>query len=257
MIKLFITDLDGCISTPFKIPDWELLSEIRRLNAQSAHDIAVPSLSICSGRPFPYVEAVAQWLGIDNHVVFESAGIYELSTNKIHLLPAFDDEAEQQVRELKRWIRNEIIPRYQDVVVEFTKKMDAGIIHLDSEVIQEIYPEVVEYVEEHYSRFEVHYTDVSINIILAQNNKRNGILELSEIMNLEPSEVAYIGDSSGDIPGLKIVGRAFAPLNASEDVKEVAKVLKAETTDAVLMAYRSIIQENRKALTAAGKKNLL
>ncbi len=252
MIKLFITDLDGCISTPFKTPDWDLLSQIRRLNEQSAHDMAVPSLSICSGRPFPYVEAVAQWLGLDNHVVFESAGVYELATNKIRLLPAFDEEAAQHVRELKQWLHDEIVPLHDGLIIEFTKKMDAGIIHLDTNVIQEIYPKVSEYVRENYPRFEVHDTDVSINIILAENNKRNGILELCEVLDLSPEEVAYIGDSSGDIPGLKTVGRAFAPLNAADAVKEQAQVIDAEVTEAVLQAYRMVIKENRQQLAAAG-----
>lgn len=252
MIKLFITDLDGCISTPFETPDWDLLSQIRRLNEQSVHDMAVPSLSICSGRPFPYVEAVAQWLGVKNPVVFESAGIYELSTNKIRFLPVFDEEANKQVRELKRWLQDEVVPRYPDLIIEFTKKMDAGVIHLEKDVIEEVYPQVAEYVNDHYPDFEVHMTDVSINIILGDNNKRNGILELCDMMDLDPKEVAYIGDSSGDIPGLKVVGRAFAPLNASDEVKEEAEVVEAEVTEAVLMAYRNIIQENRKILAEAG-----
>lgn len=252
MIKLFITDIDGCLSVPFKTPDWELLSQLRRLNEQSSQDMAVPPLSICSGRPFPYVEAVAQWLGIDQPVVFESAGIYELESNTIDFLPAFDAEAQQQVEELKSWLREEMVPQYSNLIIEFTKRMDAGVIHLDSSVIEEVYPQVVEYVEEHYPRFEVHRTDVSINIILQTNNKRNGILELCKVLDLEPREVAYIGDSSGDIPGLKVVGRAFAPSNASEEVKAEAEVLQAETTDAVLAAYRQVIQENRRILAEAG-----
>lgn len=252
MIKLFITDIDGCLSTPFKTPDWDLISQIRRLHQQSVHDMAVPELSICSGRPFPYVEAVAQWLGIDNPVVFESAGIYELSTNKVRFLPVFDEEAEQQVRELKQWLREEIVPQHSDLIIEFSKRMDAGIIHLETEVINDIYPQVTEYVNEHYPKFETHRTDVSINIILGENTKRNGILEVCEMVDVDPEEVAYIGDSSGDISGLKTVGRAFAPLNASDDVKEVAEVVEAEVTEAVLMAYRSIIRANRKILAEAG-----
>ena len=252
MIKLFITDLDGCISTPFKTPDWDLLSQIRRLNEQSLHDMAVPSLSICSGRPFPYVEAVAQWLGISNHVVFESAGIFELNTNTIKFHPSFDEEAEQQIRELKKWLNNEIVPLNNNFIVEFTKKMDAGVIHLDTEVIQDFYPRIVDYVDENYPRFEVHDTDVSINIVLSKNNKRTGIRQLCEIMDLLPDEVAYIGDSSGDIPGLQFVGKSFAPKNAAESVKREAQVLDGEVTEAVLEAYRQIIRENRKKLASAG-----
>jgi HAD superfamily hydrolase (TIGR01484 family) len=251
MIKLFITDLDGCLTTPFKEPDWELLSQIRRLNKQSANDMAVPPLSICSGRPMPYVEAAAQWLGIDRPVGFESAGIYQLKTNNVQFLSAFDDEAEQQVNELKGWLQDEIVPTDNGFIIEFTKRMDAGIIHLDKAVIDEVHPLIVDYVEEHHPRFEVHKTDVSINIVLKDNNKRNGIQKICELSDLDPQDVAYIGDSSGDIPGLEIVGRAFAPQNASEAVKEAAEVVEASVTDAVLMAYRDLIQNNRRLLADA------
>lgn len=252
MIKLFITDIDGCLTKPFEVPDWELLSQIRRLNQQSRHDMAVPPLSICSGRPMSYVEAVAQWMGIDTPAVFESAGIYNFSTNEIHFLSAFDEQAERKVYELKKWMQSEIMPEYDNLILEFTKRMDAGMIHLDNDVIDEIFPTVVDYVSERYPDFEVHKTEVSINVILSGNNKKNGIQKLCELLELDPAEVAYIGDSSGDIPGLKIVGRAFAPMNASEAVKREAEVLESSITDAVLTAYRRVIQQNRQILASVG-----
>ncbi len=251
MIKLFISDIDGCLSRPFREPDWELLSQIRRLNKQSIHDMAVPPLSICSGRPMPYVEAAAQWLGIDRPVGFESAGIYRVKTNEVQFLSAFDDDAEQQVNQLKNWLQDEIVPTDNGFIVEFTKRMDAGIIHLDKEVIDEVHTPIVDYVEKNHPRFEVHKTDVSINIVLKDNNKRNGIQKICELLDLDPQEVAYIGDSSGDIPGLEIVGHPFAPKNASEAVKQHAEVIEASVTDAVLLAYRDIIQENRRLLADA------
>lgn len=252
MIKLFITDIDGCLTTPFETPDWELLSQIRRLNEQSIHDIAVPGLTICSGRPMPYVEAVAQWLGVRHPAVFESGGVYEMETNEVHFLSAFDEEAEEQINELKNWLQKEIIDHYPNMILEFTKRMDAGLIHLEKGVIDEVHPEIVSYVEENYPGFEVHKTDVSINIILGNNNKANGIGRICDLLELDPKEVAYIGDSGGDIPGLKIVGRPFAPFNAIDEVKQYAEVVNAEATDAVLTAYRNIIEENRQILAEAG-----
>ncbi|HKK46003.1 MAG TPA: HAD-IIB family hydrolase [Balneolaceae bacterium] len=252
MIKLFITDIDGCLTIPFETPDWEKLSQIRRLNEQSNQDLAVPPLSICSGRPMSYVEAVAQWMGVEKPVVFESAGMYKLSTNTVTFSSVFDEEAAEQVTELKEWMNQKLVPNYPGMIPEFTKRMDAGIIHLKKEIIDEIYPRVVEHVNGNYPRFEVHNTDVSVNVILSNNNKRNGILQLCEELELETDEIAYIGDSSGDISGLKIVGQPFAPANATEAVKEHAKVLDVKATDAVLMAYERIIEINRKILADVG-----
>lgn len=248
MIKLFITDIDGCLTTPFETPDWDKLSEIRRLNEQSAHDVAVPPLTICSGRPMPYVEAVTQWLGIDIPAVFESAGMYELGTNRVTFLPVFDDKAEERIESLKDWLQSEIIDRHAGMILEFTKRMDAGLVHLEKGVIEEVYPTIRDYVEEEYPRFEVHKTSVSINILVKGNNKGNGIQRLCKEIGLETADAAYIGDSSGDIPGLEVVGHPFAPANAADDVKDVAETLEEEATDAVLAVYRQIIEFNRKKI---------
>lgn len=245
MIKLFITDLDGCLTKPFHSPDWEMISEIRKLNALSSEDPDVPPISICSGRPLPYVEAVAQWLDIRVPVIFENAGLYELSTYNIEVAPVFDEEARREVAELKSWLQSEIVPQYNGIEIEFFKLMDAGLIHVDKQVIDEVYPKVVDHISESFQHFEAHKTDISINIILKENNKRDGIQILCRALDIEPSEVAYIGDSSGDIPGLELVGHPFAPRNAIEPVKEVAEPVDAEVTEAVLEVYRRIIEYNR------------
>jgi len=245
MIKLFITDLDGCLTKPFHTPDRDHLSEIRKLNAQSREDDAVPPISICSGRPLPYVEAVAQWLDIRVPVVFENAGLYELSTYNIEVAPVFDERAKEEVADLKSWLRSEIIPRYPGMELEFFKLMDAGLIHVDKAVIDDAFPRIVDHISDAFERFEAHKTDISINIILKENNKRDGIKMLCKSLDIEPSEVAYIGDSSGDIPGLQLVGHAFAPKNAISPVKEVAEEVDFEITEAVVEVYRRIIDFNK------------
>ena len=245
MIKLFITDLDGCLTKPFHTPDWDHISEIRKLNAFSREDDMVPPISICSGRPLPYVEAVAQWLDIRVPVVFENAGLYELSTYNIEVAPVFDERAKEEVADLKSWLRSEIIPRYPGMELEFFKLMDAGLIHVDKEVIDDAYPRIVDHISDAFERFEAHKTDISINIILKENNKRDGIRMLCKSLDIEPSEVAYIGDSSGDIPGLQLVGHAFAPKNAISPVKEVAEEVDFEITEAVVEVYRRIIDFNK------------
>jgi hypothetical protein len=96
--------------------------------------------------------------------------------------------------------------------------------------------------------FEVHATDISVNIILKKANKGEGITNLCELLNLDLSEVAYIGDSSGDLPGLKIVGKSFAPINAKSFVKDTAEIVTKETTAGVLEAYEYLVEHNKKEL---------
>ncbi|MDZ7714585.1 MAG: HAD-IIB family hydrolase [Balneolaceae bacterium] len=245
MIKLFVTDLDGCLSEPFEVPNLQTLSKIRALNELSAADESVPPLTLCTGRPQPYAEAVAQWLGIRLPIIFESSGLYKLKDNQIILPPEFSDETKNQIAELQLWIREEIIPQFPGMELEFAKQMDAGVIHRDKEIIAQAYEQIQAYVLKNYPDFEVHKTPVSINTMLSGNNKRKGLEQLSHHIGVDLDDIAYIGDTSGDIPALEIVGYSFAPKHADEKVKEICRVLDFKETEVVLELYKLLIEANK------------
>lgn len=246
MIKLFITDLDGCISMPFTPPKWEIITELKELNELSKTDETVPPLTICTGRPMPYAEAVYQWMGMYKPFLFESGGgVYDMAKNTLHWHPTFDIDRERELGELKAHLKTNFIEKYPNTIPEFAKHTDSGIINQTPAVIHKMYPEIRKYVDANYPNFEVHYTDVSINVISKSTNKGEGIKFLSELLDLELEEVAFIGDTGGDRPGLEIVGKPFAPNNAMESAKEVSDVMNGEDADAVLEAYKKVIEYNR------------
>lgn len=246
MIKLFITDLDGCLAHAFTTPDWEAITKIRSYNLQSREDDSIPPLTICSGRPLPYVEALAQWLDVKHPMLFESGGgMYDFDTNTINWHPSFDDEAKMAITEIKHWLNDTIIKNYEGTIPEFTKNTDAGLINPDPGKIAHMHKEIQNYIGENYTMFEVHETDVSVNIILKRANKGEGIRYLCGELGLELNEVAYIGDSRGDIPGLEIVGKSYAPSNAKSYTKAAAQKTTSEVTQGVLEAYEDIISFNR------------
>lgn len=246
MIKLFITDLDGCVTDPFITPDWEAYTTLRELNLKSYDDELIPSLSICTGRPMPYAEAMAQILGIQLPFIFESGGgMYDVTQNKLTWTPALTDEIREQVIDLKNWTKEHVIAQYPGSIPEFAKFTDIGIIHQEKSVVDEFFEVCVEHIQSNYEAFEVHKTEVSVNIILKKANKGEGIRMLCNELGFGLDEVAYIGDSSGDVPGLKIVGFPFAPANAATMTKEAAKyVTEGKSTKGVVEAYHKIIGYN-------------
>lgn len=255
MIKLFITDLDGCLAHPFQSPEWEAVTKIREYNHLSNTDESIPPLTICSGRPFPYVEALAQWLDVDLPMLFESGGgMYDFHTNRISWHPRFDEEAKMAITKIKHWLNDTIIKNYEGTIPEFTKNTDAGLVNPDPAKIAHMHKEIENYIHKNFSLFEVHATDVSVNIILKHANKGEGIKFLCEELGLTVDEVAYIGDSSGDIPALKIVKRSYAPVNAKSYTRDAADTITGEATWGVLEAYEDIISYNRKLLSQE-KKN--
>lgn len=250
MIKLFITDLDGCMSFPFQTPHWESIQEIRKLNIESRNSNHIPPLTICTGRPFPYAEAVAQWLDIRLPFVFESAGVYHWDGNRIET--ALDDSKNplEDVRAIRRWLSDTLLPNYPDAQLEFTKMMDAGVVCPDEPTVNEIYEKIKDRVEEMNGKLEIHTTEISVNVLVAGNNKRKGVELLGKNLNVEPEEMAYIGDTSGDVVALKHVKLPFAPSNARIVAKDVSTVLPYKTTEAVLEAYRRVIAYNKEFVEA-------
>lgn len=246
MIKLFVTDLDGCISYPFKTPDWKAINEIRKLNHESRTSDVIPPLSICTGRPFPYAEAVAQWLDVRLPFIFESAGLFMWDGHRIET--ALKNEAEdlEPIRQMRKWLHDEIIPQFDGAVIEFTKMMDAGIVCPDENIVNKIHSLVLKKVDEKYPDLEVHATEVSVNILMPGNDKLQGMKLLGNATNVSLNEIAYIGDSSGDVPALKEIKMPFAPKNAHPVAKGSGVELPFETTEAVLEAYRRVIDYNKR-----------
>src|SRR5690625_6722787 len=112
MIKLFGTDLYGCISYPYRTPNWEAIQEIRDLNIASRSNPEIPPLTFCTGRPHPYAEAVAQWLDVRLPFVFESAGLYHWDGNRVETGLAKLEEALERTREMTAWRRRGMVDRF-------------------------------------------------------------------------------------------------------------------------------------------------
>ena len=245
-ILLFVTDLDGCMTVPFETPHWTDYTQIRALQLQSQDDPSIPPMSICTGRPMPYAEAQAQFLGIRLPFVFEcGGGLYDLTTNTLTWNPIVTETLKEDIEAIRAWAHREIFPNFPGAIPEFAKFTDVGLIHRETSVINDIYALATAEITNHFPSFEVHKTDVSVNIIVKKANKGEGLALLSQTLDISLDQMAYIGDSSGDIPGLQRVGLAFAPQNAQQAVKEASHlVTESDATAGVLEAYHWIIQHN-------------
>lgn len=247
MITFFVLDLDGCLTEPFQTPDWQAVTKIRELNLNSESDRTIPALSLCTGRPLPYAEAVAQWLGIRHTIIFESGGgFYHPVTNRLTWSPNFTEEVEQQSKEIRAWFSRDVISVFPGMMLEFTKHTDVGMVHTNVDEISQVYDIARKKVEAEYPLFEVHQTGVSVNIIVKACNKASGLQFFADSEKVSQEEIAYIGDSTGDLKALEWAGAAFAPSNAVASVKERARVMRGEATKGVLEAYEAIIEDNRK-----------
>jgi len=257
MIRLFVSDIDGCLAEPYRpfaLDRFQELAREARLAGRPGDHPVLPAFSICSGRPYPYVEAVTQALGLQVPVLFEAgAGMFDPREVVVRWHPAFTDELAEQVEALRRWMVERCIPG-TSLMLDIGKRTQAGMVSPDTEEILRFVPIVEEYVATHFPAFHVFHTHISIDVVPRGFTKREGLQWLMETLGLEADEVAYIGDSNGDLGALALVGYAFAPANAAESVRrQVPYVMDVPDIEGVLAAYRWCVAHNeacRKAVAS-------
>lgn len=254
-IALFVSDIDGCLAAPYTPYDLDRLQALaahtRAAGSLSQTDTMRPVLTLCSGRPYAYVEAMSQALGIVTPVLFESgAGRFDPVAAQTTWHPALTEELEEQLDEMRAWFRREAVPGTK-ISIDHAKRAQAGIVTPDPEEIIAVRPRALAFVENHLPDLKVFTTEVSIDVLSPNITKRAGLMWLSEHLNVPLDAMAYIGDTDGDIVALEAVGHAFAPANAHESVKQhVDHVTNAPLAAGTLAAYEQCLAYNEEARAA-------
>jgi hypothetical protein len=253
MIKLFISDIDGCLSEPFQPYALEALQILAgyAVQAGAVGQSARPALTICSGRPAPYVEAMAQALGVQVPVLFEAgAGLYDPVAARYAWHPDFSADLAAQIEAVARWIVRHIIPGTA-MAFDHTKRTQAGLIGPDAAEVQAAMDAIEAFVTENHPALRVVHTPVSVDVLPRTLTKQQGMVWLAAHLGVSLTEIAFIGDTHGDLDALGIVGHSFAPANAIADVRQaVQHVTAGRVIDGVLEAYHWCCAYNERLAAA-------
>lgn len=247
MIRLFISDIDGCLTLPYQAFKLEPLSELARLagvaGRPGSHRL-LPALSVCSGRAYPYVEAISQLLGLQVPVLFEAgAGMFDPVTARRSWHPDLDSETRTALKQILVFIE-ELIDG-TPLTIDHAKQTQVAVVGTDASKLAWATRKIDKFVRSEYPNFRTYDTPISIDIVASHLTKPFGLKWLAETINLDLSEMAYIGDTGGDIEALAIVGRSYATANANDDVKSVVDVTtEAEDTEGVVSAYWDAVRMN-------------
>jgi hydroxymethylpyrimidine pyrophosphatase-like HAD family hydrolase len=224
MIKLIVLDADGILSKGEAEPfDLSLLARLRDLNRRARRGEAAPAVTLNTGRPSPYVEAVMQAIEGWQPALYESgAGLYFPQTYQFQLTPLLTVRQKEQLLLAVRRLDEALVQTGQAYwqpgkVVCYTLFAHPPL------TISDLIPPASEIVSAISPDFVVTPAVLALNIHPAGIDKGTGLRWLAEVTGLRPAEMAGAGDSAGDIDFLRLVGHPAAPVNATEAVKAVAE----------------------------------
>ena len=269
MIKLVAIDMDGTLLNSKK----ELLDETKQYFKNFHNKNTETLLVLCTGRPETGIRPYLKDLGYleENHYIISQNGanIYESQTGK-RVMDAFvNSTAIQKWIELGKrhgisvmgagvdyyysfdedpteWMEFDVklvsgklkrIPTKESLNTDFYKILLMG----DEEQLNEFETFIPEEWKDEF--YVVRSQKYLVEVLTKGVNKAFGLEELAQKLNIEPSEIAAIGDAANDIEMLEYAGLAIAMGNASEEVKSISDIVTdTNENNGVIKAIDNLIQ---------------
>lgn len=220
---LVISDIDGCLqpesSGPLELPE---IAQIARHNELAASLGDRPLLTLCSGRPQPFAEAMCKALRIYGVpcVCENGVWLYDLASNRYTMDPAILPEHRRAVRDASAWVEQEYGAR--GVTEQPGKAASVSLYHPDVEYLRSIAPRIAEEFASRGWPFRVSMTWFYINCDLTHVSKGTGIERLTAVTGYHKDRLAGIGDTLSDMTIRERVGFFACPANAQDEIKAVA-----------------------------------
>ena len=246
MIRLFLADIDGCLSEPYAPFALDGFRQLRAWGERADTDARYPRVGVCSGRAYAYVEAVAQALGLRAPALFESGGgRFDLAEARITWNPALTPAAEAALGACRRFMLDEVVGRSPTVSFDYGKRSQAGVVSAVPGECERFLPEVEAFVARHAPSLVPYHTPYSVDVVPAALTKAEALRWLAAADGLALDEIAFIGDTNGDAEAIAACGLGFAPANGSAVAQDAAdRVTAGAVMDGVLEAYRVCLARN-------------
>ena len=269
MIKLIAIDMDGTLLNSKK----ELLEETKQYFKNFHNKNTETLLVLCTGRPETGIRPYLKDLGYleENHYIISQNGasIYESQTGKRVMDAYVDSTAIQKWIELGKkhgisvmgagvdyyysfdedpteWMEFDVklvsgklkrIPTKESLNIDFYKILLMG----DEEQLNEFETFIPQEWRDEF--YVVRSQKYLVEVLTKGVNKAFGLEKLAQKLNIQPSEIAAIGDAANDIEMLEYAGLAIAMGNASEEVKAIADIVTdTNENNGVIKAIDKLIQ---------------
>ncbi len=210
-----ICDIDGCLAPESTAPmDAPALACIAEYNVEAQTKLDRPVVTLCSGRPQPFAEALCRLLHNTTVPCVAENGVWLFDPRDSRFLmdPTITDEHLDAVEQAEHWIRHELGPK--GVVIQPGKAASISLWHPDTQMLKAMQPRLRDEFARHAWPFRVSATVAWINCDLQHISKATGVRRLIAETGLTRERLAGVGDMPSDQAIADNVGFFACPANA-------------------------------------------
>jgi hydroxymethylpyrimidine pyrophosphatase-like HAD family hydrolase len=241
-VRLAVVDVDGCL-TPGEASDWnwEALRAIHTFNRRARQGDPVPAVTLCTGRPAPYVEVLMQAIGAYLPGIYENGcGLYFPDGYCFLEHPSIDAPVRGVLIAAKAIL-------YRTVVAPGVgyfqpgKEASLTLYPLPGTSVDHLREVVADALSGHdaMDKLTIQASVSCVDLTPAGIDKGAGARWLSQETGIRLAHMGGIGDSTSDLKFLCLVGQPAAPANATVEVKaSVGYVSPYEDGDGVVDILR-------------------
>lgn len=204
------------------------LALIAAHNRRAAEAGDVPMVTLCSGRPAGFAEAMSRLLANTALPLICENGVwmYDPVANAWSMDPMIRPEHLQMVREAVNWAEQTLVP--MGVVIQPGKAASMSLFHPDTDHLRSMITGLEAAFDDRLWPLRVSMTLRWINCDLTHISKGSGIERWMAATGLAKDRVAGIGDTMSDMAIAERVGFFACPSNAVEGLRAKAHLVARE-----------------------------
>ncbi len=218
-----ICDIDGCLAPETsEAMDADALARLAHWNRNAIREGDRPIVTLCSGRPEPFVEAMCRLIANTRLPAIAENGVwlYMPDANRYERDPSITQSHLDAVHALESWARRELGPR--GVTIQPGKSCSVTLYHEDTAYLRSLVPMLQTACRACAWPFRVSMTLLYINCDLAFVSKGTAVRRWIARTGIDRAHLLAIGDTAGDLVVRDEVARFACPANAQERVREQA-----------------------------------
>lgn len=244
-IDLIVFDIDGVLTEGEAQPlDLLLLEALAAMNRKARMEPGQTAVTLCTGRPAPYVELMLQ--AIDGHLpaIFENgAGLYVPHGYRFLAHPDVMPHSMGAIRQRL----GETVIASGFAYIQPGKEFTLTIFATDPADTPKLDAATTQALGDLCESVDLVYSSSCLNILPRGIHKGRGIEYLAAETGISPARMLGVGDSDVDLQFLMEVGFSAAPSNANEATMAcVQYVSPHRTADGVrdILRYFELVTEN-------------